>query len=411
MDQLSTLIPFVPRCVTRLLAILATVSALTVHSYWETERHELLEIWLDLTGTTTLEELQPAPVDEANNAAPLYIRAGERIRLAIDTDEDHWAVDDVDDLTDEQLQARRDDLERISDELALLHEAVRRPDCLWPHDTYRSGIGAELNHLNAVRFASIMLCQAAAHADNPALAEQHLLATLRLREHTLVDPFIMPLLTAVSMEQLVLDAIEHDGHDLPARSLRMIDEALLAVDWAEALRQSIIGEALWSKHAVRYETDELTFATRAAMASLGWTTAREKVAIMEIYLAALRTIESRPADRDWSFLADEAVDELPTMTQRLLPSIRMTVSNVEVAELRRTLLRTAIALRLHHDHHGKFPERWDMPHDPFTENPMRYERHEDGSGFTLRSDAVWQSTWRKGETKAECTYRLPDRDI
>jgi hypothetical protein len=379
------------KIITGLLAIagvLLLVGGVNWYLFSHRPYRQQLRLWKDEGGVTSVREMVgDRPPDEAN-AAVLYEAAFAELP-------DSWSLDDEERARlEEPLEAEElgPILEKYAGPLEQVRQGTQRDVCYWSTD-YDAGIGALLPHLGPARTAAELLIAEAvvrSREGDAAGAMDSLCQALRLAEHVGVEPFMISQLVQIDYEMRVLEALESLFREQPlpesgeferllsGRNHRQRVQVTMRSDITgvlTALEAGTLGEFL--EMIDGYESISpmdlaLSRLLRGRDLAIYIELEREQVAFFSQPFYEQSGAEPWLDPPAWAVLSNS------------LPCSRVRM-NARVAEAaaRLAMARSALRLRAIRRETGSYPETLDAPVDPYSGEPLAYEKT--ATGFILRS--------------------------
>ncbi|MCK4872452.1 MAG: hypothetical protein KAS72_06980 [Phycisphaerales bacterium] len=342
-----------------------------------------LRAWHAAGGVDNPRELIGPPPSDDVNAAVLYARAFDGWSISAEDIEilrNPWEADDLDAL-----------LARHASRLPLIHQAAALDVCYWPTE-YELGIDALMPHIGSGRRACQLLVVdaiVAARSGDPERAISAIETGLSVAGQFGEEPVLISLIVQLSVEQTLLDCLERLFRDRPLPESDL-PGLLSQRDHRASVRVKILADG--SGMLATYQ--------RLSVSKLKMAAADDLIPSFVLYFTL-------PTDMAMLLrYTREAVDHLaqPYHLQPALMAFRpprwailtrtfvirpeRTNHIVATTEARIAQALAAMELRSIREHTGSYPDTYDAAIDPFTGQPMEYERTE--HGFVLRSAGT---TW------------------
>jgi hypothetical protein len=401
----------------------------------------------------TVADLAPPPVDERENAFPLYMEAGEIVNRHAAGRQSRGGYGLTPDEAcpfgyqdrqwdDPQVLACLEVLvEQDQRALDLVREAAEKPryrsDLDWDHP-----LEAAFPHLNSARWLSHFLAASAvvaAERGDTAEALDRIRLGLVMARHVSEEPMLVSGLVVTGIDEVTMSAAQRvlQQGPIPEREARRLADELDGLDysvfsqrgweserafglyafglarrdrllpfWTSVGEKSRLGRAFWWAYAYPLRpwlyADELQYLARMEAAERVMalpSSARARALVPR----AARSVKERPPR--WALMSHIVLPVFPAASTKAL-----------AAEAGRHLLRTAIGLELHRQDHGRYPRTldelrksgWDVPTDLFSGNDFVYRPAGDhftlySVGPNLRDDGGLVSVWPMSRHD-----RLPD---
>jgi hypothetical protein len=376
----------------------------------------------------TVADLAPPPVDEHDNAFPLYMEAGEIVNAHVAgrqsrgghgvTPNDAYPFGYQDRQWDDpEVPACLEALvERDQRALELVREAAERPryrsDLDWAHPSK-----ALFPHLNSARWLSHFLAASAvvaAERGDSAEALERVRLGLVMARHVSEEPTLLSQLVVEAIDGVTMSGAQRvlKHRPLPEREARQLADELDRLDYSVLSQKVREGERAFGLYVfgLARRNRLLPFWTSVGGEShlrrgFWWAYAyplRPWLYADELqYLAHMEAVERvmalPPHERARASMLGRvrsAGDRPPRwalVSGLLLPAYVSAEQKALTALAGRHLLRTAIGLELHRQNHGCYPSRvdelresgWDVPTDPFSGDDFIYCSA--GDRFTLYS--------------------------
>jgi hypothetical protein len=368
------------------LALLVGAANWYLFSYRPLQRQ--LRLWEEEGGVTSLRQMVGERPPDAENAAVIYEAAFVDLPPK-------WDLDDTErSKLEDPLNAAdiAEVLDQYVDPLTQVREATQRGVCYWSTD-YDAGIGTLLPHVGPARTAAKLLVAdavARSRGGDAAGALESLCQALVLAEHVGSEPFVITQLVQIDYEMRALKVLEtlFSAEALPES--RRLEALLRERDHRERLQVTLRAELAAVMTAIESGTfDEflelldperpgnpidlvLSRLLRRRDLALLIEFERERVAHYTQPLYAQTGNDPWPNPPAWAVLTDS----VPSFYGRVN-------TRVAEADARLAMARSALQLRETRRQTGVYPESFDAPTDPYTGQPLQYEKT--ASGFVLRS--------------------------
>jgi hypothetical protein len=307
----------------------------------------------------------------------------------------------------------------IEDALRILRRASERPRCILPINW--AGEVSTVTHLIAFREASWWLyarARLSAHEGDTEEALSWCVVALRVAGHCAEDPMLIASDIARSSQrrmlllaedimaeepvsrEVALDLLRKlQARDtLPAVRTMLLRDRALSIDGYAQTRED--GSSFPSLSRVqRWDLDDPGFLWQLRL----YRTPPGRPVVNADALACLdhyREMIERTSEGDLdSALLQWVQDYEPqgmyrhSLAKNQIKHAAISASGHAIATARMKLFETALALQMHHARHGECPESlaalnepsgWEVPRDPCTGEPLRYQRDTAG-GYTLYS--------------------------
>ncbi len=355
----------------------------------------------------TLAELAPEMPPDDENGAALLVEAFELINATRASEPADWAA-----FIYKQDATRRADAEKAlklhAKAMALAREAFKRPTCVFDID-YTGGVFAgfgyigEVGHLQTLLRAEASVLALKGERDDAAtgLCAIFTLAEAVSRVHDITVASI-----GVTMMEGGIEALEHvEGQrGFGDAERKLLIARLASLDWRELAEQHLMASRIQQVDAVDalLARNKALFPGRWTLRdrfeTLGGVPSRGvKVRIMRIMTEAVEAARLPP----WRALP--VIKRKVNLSWRQLPDTELG-SDIDTSIAPSTMLGRATALRdaailglsceLFRSAKGKYPGTLDelapdtlkeLPPDPFTGKPFRYELRDGGRSFIVYS--------------------------
>lgn len=338
-------------------------------------------------------------------------------------------------------------LEQNAPAIAALREGARKDDCMFPllKEPGVAMMNLLLPHLSTMRSLARLLTIQGKYFESQGKYREALdnyLLIARAGCHVSKEPILISGLVGVALDAISAKAIEECilRHDFETETLTGLLEKLQAAPSAgENYRVVISGEKAFGMSVV----DDL-FENRVSLGDILGSRPSLRVALPTkgMKLLGLKAIMKSDFRKYWNWMdewnnlpdhialrpenmrADEIIEELPawSLAKMLVPAI----SRARIAFVRdkavRSILHAEIALQVCRNQKGQYPESLaalkgileDIPVDPFTNEPLRYKRTEDGFVVYSVNENLVDDGGEIGERKEDKDlvrrYPLPRRE-
>lgn len=190
-----------------------------------------------------MENNLPPQVSDADNAAPLYLRAFAKL----ESDGDFRAVeqllaDDEPGLLDHPLVT--ESLARHTETLALLEQAASRDVCRFTRDWTRPSFALLLPEIDAMRRAARLVALAARHdvaSGKPAAALAKVEMLAAFSQHAASEPLLITMLVGFSLDAVADQTLTHVLPALTAEEAELL-ATLTLPDITLAMPRAVFGE-------------------------------------------------------------------------------------------------------------------------------------------------------------------------
>ncbi len=338
-------------------------------------------------------------------------------------------------------------LEQNAPAMAALREGAKKDDCMFPllkapGDPMTNFL---LPHLSTMRSLARLLAIQGKYFESEGKYREALdnyLLIARVGYQVSKEPILISGLVGVALDSISMKAIEECifRHDFDTQTLTWLLEKLQAAPGAaDNYIIAMSGEKAFGMSVV----DDL-FENRVSLADVLGSKPSLRVALPTagMKLLGLKAIMKSDFRKYWNWMdewnnlpdhialrqenmrADEIVEELPawSLAKMLVPAI----SRARIAFVRdkalRSILHAEIALQIYRNQKGQYPESLaalkgileDIPVDPFTNEPLRYKRTEDGFVVYSVNENLVDDGGEIGERKEDKDlvrrYPLPRRE-
>jgi hypothetical protein len=379
-------------------------------------------------------ELAPSPVLDAENAAPLYLKAAEIVKPHAGQSAGPWGPNNTDVArtvgysesdwdNPKEMAALADLLTQDREALRLMWEATNRPACVFDVN-WQSAVGTLFPHLSKMRtLARFESAAAAVSAFQGRQGE----ALERLRMGFVAsrrvgrDPTLIAALVSSAMDAIMLRSAEYvlSRGPVPEGAARRLTEELRSTDGGRAFARAMQGERVTGLESFAMtgqrsggKAGGLAGAALAGSLAgggglLGWLHGSALGPVLRpfllkdelIYLDLMDRMEQTAATpwpaADASARRLEAdirhVHPWAVLTRMILPVLLRARTKAETTTVRRELLQIALGLHVYRQKHGAYPDSldalrslgWPVPLDRFSGKPFIYRCQ--GDRFLLYS--------------------------
>lgn len=342
-------------------------------------------------------------------------------------------------------------LEQNAPAIAALREGAKKDDCMFPllKEPGVPMMNLLLPHLSTMRSLARLLAIQGKYFESQGKYREALdnyLLIARMGYQVSKEPILISGLVGVALDAISAKAIEECilRHEVQTETLMwLLDKLQAAPSAAENYIIAISGEKAFGISVV----DDL-FENRVSLADIGETALGRKLSLRValpargMKLLGLKAIMKSDFRKYWNWMdewnslpdhialrqenmrADEIIEQLPawSLAKLLVPAI----SRARIAFVRdkatRSMLRAEIALRIYRNQKGQYPESLaalkgtveDIPVDPFTNEPLKYKRTEDGFVVYSVNENLVDDGGEIGERKEDKDlvrrYPLPRRE-
>lgn len=383
---------------TGIVVLLLIAAGVILHVFATRELHHQIAELERVGGHASYVAYAPAPVPDADNAAILWAEAFDALpphRGGISKSrfgEQHEAT--LEDLWAADVESLRALIEPQAHVLDLARQAAGRPACAWPFNYDPARAVEDWEDLVPLRdardTARLLVAEArlAIEQGDESRARENLRAVLALGDDLSSTPSVVSELTRISLNALVLEFIEKAGASRSPGDPALVTQTTPR-DLRKGMRAALLADVAWALDAT--STDDLNrIDTWPVSVWYRYDKARfVRLGRVSAEAALLPYHEAEPVLGD---LADELETSNPLrspLSGILLPAagpIHRTLSQFQARQL---LAETALTLREHRTQHGAYPEQFETPICPLTNQRFRYQRL--GDGFALWSTAADRS--------------------
>lgn len=364
------------------IIILAVGIILTIAAGWSQALKDEKVAWAAIGGVTTSEELFAANPDlpAQENAATHYEAA---IRLL--PEELPESIIDPSNASADTLIA---DLDAFSRVLELIRRGAQH-ECQWvATDVDVSGFERTGQMRKLIRICiaqSYALASRDDEADDEEAVRYLQLATIMSR-HIAAHPSVLSPMVGIVCENAIQAAI-HDLYEntleTPIRTMQLV-RALEDVDYQQMMEQALLGEGAYGCEMLEWSQPRFQFRRIPVIAS--WHDKGQAA-----YLKYVREMVEFVSTRDMPEMvaADAPVPDRDWTARQVASALDLFVRQVVDAAARNTVCAAGLRARIHQGIHGAYPatdEFTDLPIDPYTGEPIIYERLEEGA--VLRCDGT-----------------------
>lgn len=392
------------------LAALLGTAAITwrIRSGMRADYDRAMEAWVAVGFAKSLQDLRPDPLPAAENAAIVFeeafrilgsLPANERNALGDPTGEyasfyredAHETASEQETMRAEAVALNRATIEKLTPALDLAKQAAAMPRCHWSDALYDEGIDALMPWLANGRMLSQALRDRAAHRANEGRlddAADDLATAIALANHIGADPTPIAQLVRWAIIEASLSSLETlfrpANHDAPEGRLT---DLIRNLDLQAGLARSMEAQALVGLDFINRPNLELleafamsTDITPGLLVRMWWYRDLDRAYMLDSHRELIEWASIPVHDRTVAQQRANAPSHAIISGQFV-----MEVQQIQEASLRhertRLLAVLAMELRAHRRAHGEYPETRDLPNDPLSKQPIRYERT--ATGFRL----------------------------
>ena len=387
---------------------------------------------------TKAEEIIPKPVQEADNAAPLYKKVFALLDVLEPEDwyDVHAGLTETNAPAELDLSAARAFIvsEDASRALRLVEEAVGKKACRFERD-YTAGAAMLLPECGSIRSVTRLVQIRAlveAHGGDGAAAARTLVLGLKTAEAVADDPILISQLVRISQIALMLATAEtvFETVTVPDEAVAGLAAQLRQMKGRDGFLRSMDGERLlmgeWGFGLFEGGGDRETLASLASETGVG--PARfygsrllrpllqaDHALYMRLMLRMTEQGARPPHKAKWDIDFEKEIPRYCILTRLILPALNSAADSAAAGEARMEVADAVIALVRHKALHGAYPASpgaldkdllpaWPMDlfsgkplvYRPFGETVMVYSiginRTDDGgqkSGDRREGDIVW----------------------
>ena len=371
------------------------------------------------------------------NAINLYIKEPENLR-------DLWEYV-LQNVWIDEAKALLPWLEENAPAIAALREGARKDNCQFPllKEPGAPMMNLLLPHLSSMRSLGRLLAIQGKYLESQGQYRKALdnyLVVAKMGYQVSKGPLLISGLVGVALDAISAKAIEECvlRHELDTRTLRWLLERVEdSPGAADNYITAISGEKVFGMSVV----DDL-FENRVSLGDLvgGRPSLRVALPIGGMRLLGLKAIMKSDFRKYWTWMdkwnalpdhvalrpenmqADEIVEEFPawSLARMLVPALSRARISFVRGKAVQSLLRAEIALQIYHNQNGEYPESIaalkgivdQIPIDPFTNEPLKYKRTEDGFLVYSVNDNLVDDGGEAGERREDGDmvrrYPLPD---
>jgi hypothetical protein len=376
-------------------------------------------------------DLAPPPVPDAENAAPLYLKAAAIVKAhegSYGTNGTSSSLGPgavigyaaVDWDNPKHMAALAHLVRQDREAVRLVRTATDRPQCRFDiqwQPTYSALFPQYAKMRSLARFEAAAAAAASAQGDQGAALEW-LRAGFVGARRTANDPTVIALLVTAAIDSITLRGAEYvlDHGTIPEGATRQLAQELGRADYSASIWRAYQGErvmGLESFDLVTHPSGGVTAFSLMGLSSpspgygllwfhgspLGRLTRPWLYKDELLYLSLMDRMQAI-APKPWpqarpllkKLQADaDAAPPWAAMTELLMPVMARTVDKAVTTATRRDLLQVALGLKLYRQRHGRYPDRldalretgWSVPNDRFSGKPLIYRRQ--GDRFLLYS--------------------------
>ena len=368
-------------------------------------------------GALTMRELAPTVPPGEPNAADIYQKAFDALRISADDQDTLFDFDAP--PTEERTRLARQVIAANDSYYELVEQASQIPACAFPVD-WDAGFEMTFPHFRDMRKAARMLrvrTEVLARSGDLEAAVASCAAAFRIAEHAKMDPILIGQLVAYAIQEIASDGLEHAlSQGTPSVEVsRELHQQLASIDQKSPLMRAIQGEranGIWFFDFIRRGfPDELLddlFGPSDPWLFwkvLGWRLYRtagrpllnlDEVASLHLWEEYMSGFDAAwPESNEQLERTTATIDEIPIYRGLLTKMIFPVFSRANWSRDQRTAIlgnaQIALALKAFNAEHGRYPdsladlaeEGWKLPSDPFSGGPHHYRR--EGAGFVLWS--------------------------
>ncbi|MHC5056255.1 MAG: hypothetical protein ACYTKD_16265 [Planctomycetota bacterium] len=362
---------------------------------------------------TTYAELAPPPVPDDENAAVLYEQAFQLMPAVVASEwsnpatKEWFYVLSGDEPVEPHLPKVKAVLASYAEILPLVRKAMERPRCRFDND-YSKGVEVELPHLAHLRaFARVFAGEALLHAfsGRDAEAAESIACVLRLVRALDEEPLVISQLVKIAILGIGSGALEkiERGAPLGDAARKRIVAELQTLHFAEPMSVALETERVMSYVGVGRllsgDVDPL-FAEEAREAQRNlpntWEDHARLLKAETELIDASRLHLSKGIPRVDAVIArlDPLAPSESPVSKMLMPALRAAFVRVGRAMATRDTAILGLSCELFRSAEGRYPPTLDelapefvkeLPLDPFTGKPLRYELRDDGAAFIVYS--------------------------
>jgi len=383
----------------------------------------------------TIAEIRPAPIPDAQNAAPLFQKASELMGHGSHDKPAPKAAPAIKELSDlinsnsygmigglaTWQTAHREALPRLiqSPEMqalfAVLREASQKPGYN-NNLKYEDGPGTLLPNLSAIRAAArfrSIKAELAAQAGDGAEAFATILEGLKLANLLQQEPILVTQLVRIACDLIMIDCLERmaDKTDVPAYQVRALIAELArhtdATPWIQCMDGERVGIGLWCYQTLQHgsfrDFNSLLSTDMNIPRWLGWGLKYPYAPILEKDLVVYLKLMSQQQDyykvpywKAAEAIRNHSIDpQIPRyclLTRLILPDLTHVVTRNAEHDAAVDVARVGLGLKLFKQKNGAYPDTLDklapeflenIPVDPFTGKALIYRKAD--AGFMLYS--------------------------
>jgi hypothetical protein len=395
-----------------LLAIHLVATLITGHMV----RRKLADIKAS-GGALTIRELAPAVPPGQPNAADIYQKAFDAIRISADDQDILFDFDAP--PTEERTHLARQVIAANDSYYELVEQASQIPACAFPVD-WDAGFEMTFPHFADMRQAARMLrvrTEVQARSGDLDAAVASCAAALRIAEHAKMEPTLIGQLVAYAIQGFASDGLEHAlSQGIPSVEVsRELHQQLAAIDQKGPFMRAMQGEragGIWFFDFVRrgiprdrledlFGPSEPWFLWQVLVWRLYRTLGRPLLNLDEVTCLDLWDRYVPAFNKPWpesdrqTNRMDAAIHAIPIYRGLLTRMIFPVFGRANWSRDRKTAIlgnvQIALALKAFKAKNGRYPESladlagegWKLPTDPFSGGPHHYRR--EGAGFVVWS--------------------------
>lgn len=368
-------------------------------------------------GALTMRELAPTVPPDKRNAADIYRKAFDALRIS--ADDQHIIFDFDAPATEERTRLARQVVAANQDCYDLLEQASQIPACAFPVD-WDAGFEMTFPHFADMRKAARMLrvrTEVLARSGDLEAAVASCAAAFAIAEHAKMGPTLIGQLVAYAIQGIASDGLENvlSQGTPPIEVSRELHQQLAAIDQKGPFMRALQGEranAIWIFDYVRRGfpgelVDDLFGPSEPWLfwKVLGWRLYRtlgrpllnlDEVASLHLWEEYMSGFDAAwPESNEQLERTTATIDGIPIYRGLLTKMIFPVFSRANWSRDRKTAIlgnaQIALALKAFNAEHGRYPgslahlaeEGWELPTDPFSGGPHHYRR--EGAGFVVWS--------------------------
>jgi len=400
-------------CVTALIAVLAVflVSYVGVCRYYQGKVDAKLRQFKAAGFPTRGADLQPPPVPEAENAAPLYLKAADLVEPKGGgglKPPDAYSAKGLPSPAD--LKALAEFVSHFGEAADLVREATQRPKCRFDTD-WSDPPAALFPHLARMRAVARFTAAEAmveSYRGHQAEAVDRLRMGFVASRHASSEACLITVLVGCAIDAITFRAVDYAMAErpVPPREARALAEELPRLDYAEWMNRAmrterVLGISVFD-HA-RAGNYSVMGPTTGIVQGVWWLHSRafpvwraeDELHYLKTMDESARLTSMSPQERAADPTARAVLASHPPhwalVSSMVLPVFVRAFEKADVAAARRSLLATALGVETYRQQHGQYPAQlanlqridWPATKDLFSDADLVYRRS--GSGFVLYS--------------------------